>query len=272
MDMTAATPQNQDYTLGSGEVWFANFVAGTKTPAGFRYFGNTPAFSFGTTTTTLDHVDSDHGHPKFVDRTLPLTVVEELSLTCDNISWDNVAMSVLGTKSTVTTTSATVAAEHIDDVSPGLHYQLGQTTNNPSGVRGLDTVSTGIYATVTDDAGTPVSFAQTTDFIVDPDRGTIYIVEGGAIVEGTNLRVTYKTRAASHTRVISGQNLVEGALKFVSFNSQGTQKDYFFPYVQITPDGEFGLKGDTWQELKFKMKTLKLVGKASVYVDGTDFI
>lgn len=270
--MTVATPQNNDYTLGSGEVWFANFLAGTKTPAGFRYFGNTPAFSFGTTTTTLDHVDADHGHPKFVDRTLPLTVVEELSLTCDNISWDNVAMSVLGTKSTVTTTSATVAAEPISAVIPGLYYQLGASDNNPSGVRALDVVSAGVDATVTNDAGTPVSYAQTTDFVIDRDRGTIYVVPGGAIVAGTNLRVTYKTLAKSHTRVISGQNLVEGALKFVSFNSQGSQKDYFFPYVQITPDGEFGLKGDTWQELKFKMKTLKLVGKASVYVDGTDFI
>lgn len=272
--MTAPTVINNDYTLGSGECSIAKFQSSvSKLAAGFRYFGNTPSLSFTTDVTYLDHFDADHGL-KVKDQNVALTVVQTISLGCDNIDMENLALLIFGTKNTITTTSATVAAEHIDAVIPGLTYQLGQTTSNPPGVRGLDVVSAGHYATVTDDAGSPASFTED-DWTVDPDRGTIYIKtadEGGSIDAATNLRVTYKTLAASHYRVVSGQTPIEGAFKFTSFNAVGSQKDYFFPWVKITPDGDYSLKGDEWQVMNFKMEVLKISGRASIYVDGEVFV
>jgi hypothetical protein len=70
--------------------------------------------------------------------------------------------------------------------------------------------------------------------------------------------------------VRSGSNSqVEGALFFEATNPVGLRFDYTFPYVQLSPDGDFQLKGDEWQQLSFTFEALKLNDTTeTVYING----
>ena len=58
-----------------------------------------------------------------------------------------------------------------------------------------------------------------------------------------------------------------GALRFISSNPTGIQRDYYFPYVKISSDGDYALKGDDWQSMGFTFEALKLPGRERVYID-----
>lgn len=241
----------KQYTLGRGKIYIAPFKDGTKNPDGFRYIGNTPTVSITATPTDLVHFDSDHGI-KQPDETILLQLERAISFESDNINYANLAMMMIGTPSEITTSAATVSAEHIDAVHVDRYYQLGATPDLPQGIRGIDFITSGVLATVTNDAGTPVSYDEGPDFTVNQATGQIYVVDGGAITEGTNLRVTYKTLAQTTTQVVSGEEEFEGALQYVEDNPTGENIIHLFPFVRISPDGEYALKGDTWQSIKFK--------------------
>lgn len=257
-------------TLGRGEIWLAKLIPGTKDHKGLRYIGGTQAFAWNTTSTTLEHYDMDHGQKELDDEAY-LQTTRTGTFAADNINYDNLSLLALGTKAEITQVATAVVAEHIDAVEQGMHYQLGIANPAsplwPSGVRDLSAIGA-----VTNDAGTPVAYTVTTDWIVNLGRGTIYIVPGGAIVDGTNLRVGYTPTASSRAQIISGSVGIEVALKFVPFNQVGEQIDYFMPWCKLTPDGDFALKGDTWQTINFKISILKAPDRAAVYINGAPFL
>ena len=50
---------------------------------------------------------------------------------------------------------------------------------------------------------------------------------------------------------------VRGALRYISTNPVGPKKDVYWPYVKLTPNGDFSLKGDEWQTIPFTFEVLK---------------
>lgn len=50
---------------------------------------------------------------------------------------------------------------------------------------------------------------------------------------------------------------IYGALLFESDNPIGTNLNYWFPYVNLQPNGNYALKGDTWQQMSFSAEVLK---------------
>jgi hypothetical protein len=50
---------------------------------------------------------------------------------------------------------------------------------------------------------------------------------------------------------------IYGAIFFESDNPVGENANYWFPYVNLTPNGNFALKGDTWQQMSFTGECLK---------------
>lgn len=259
----------KNYTLGRGKLYFAKFLPGTQNTNGERYIGNTPALGLKFDATMLDHYDSDQGI-KEKDDSITLQVNREGSFTTDNVSPENLALLFFGTTDTLSVTGATVTGETFTAVHTGVTYQLGVTQQNPAGARGI--VYPGVSGTlfkVTDDAGTPATFTAGTDYKFDPVTGRLEILEGGAIVDGTtNLKVDYTTETKSQQRVISGSNPVEGLMRFISANPAGKDMDYLLPWVKLTPDGDFTLKGDEWQQLKFKVEVLKRTGYEALYING----
>ena len=72
--------------------------------------------------------------------------------------------------------------------------------------------------------------------------------------------------------MVSSSNSVYGALRFVADNPKGDNRDYYFPYVKLAPDGDYALKGDEWQQISFSFEVLKKASNIeAVYVDGRPF-
>ncbi len=258
-----ATPVINNYTVGRGEVHLAKFATGTQTPLGFRYIGNNPAFGFSISSTSLDHFNSDHGVGE-LDFSITTQTTRSGTFSTDNISLDNLALTFLGQSLVATATAAVGLTDTFVDVIGGLTYQLGISAASPYGRRKVANVVVKVAASTK---------ALGTDYTVDPTRGTVRVLpasEGGTIVSGIDdIVVTYDQVASSVAQVISGNTPFEGAVRFDSDNPAGLNLDYFMPWVQITPNGEFGLKAENAvQSLSYSMKILKKGNAAAFYVNG----
>lgn len=248
-------------TLGRGEVHFSRFITGTQTPEGFRYLGNTPEFGLTIETEYLDHFSSDRGIRE-KDKSVPLETTRTGNLVADDIQMDNLAIFFFGEKAILAQTSATGVTEQIDDVIQGRSYQIGVTGGNPTGVRSISNVTVEVAAS-----------AKTVevDYTVDPELGIITIVEGGGIADGSDIDIEYDRAAKSREQVISGTEPVEGALRFISYNPEGEKRDFYMPYVKLSPNGDFPLKSDEWQQMPFTVDILKATSREAIYIDGRPY-
>ena len=95
--------------------------------------------------------------------------------------------------------------------------------------------------------------------------GGAQIDVGGGIAEDSNIVVKYDEPAGTREVVISGSTAVEGSLRYIARNPVGKQIDYFWPWVKITPNGDFALKGDEWQQIPFTIEVLRRSGYEAVY-------
>jgi hypothetical protein len=270
-----------NYVVGRGRLYFSVFKKGSNTPAsGELYFGNTPELTLTADTETLDHYSSESGL-RNLDASVLLEYTGGGNFTCDEINADNLALFFLGDKATVTQTQATGRKETITLVQQGRYYQLGTDSVTPSGVRNVNNVEVVIA-----DAGTSISVGSgdistipgTT--VLDPDNyevdlaaGRIYFEPDSADIgaTGKTAAVQYDVAAQARTMIIGKANMIYGSLRFISDNPVGTQKDYFFPKVSLTPDGDYALKGDDWQVMGFTFRAMKLNSVTErVYIDIRD--
>lgn len=267
--------ETQKYTLGRGEVYFNKFKPGTNIGEGERYLGNTPEYSLTNDVETLDHFNSDRGLRE-KDESVLLEISSSGSMNCDNISGENVALFFLGNLLTKSSTSVTAQKEVFTSWKRGLTLQLGTTDATPTGVRKVSNVKVGKAAkaatlnltgdisavpgvTIVDAAG---------NYEVDLDLGRLYLEPTSTEINGDiKLVVQFDVAAQSREMVISSNDVVQGSLRFVSHNAKGENKDYFFPKVTLSPDGDYNLKGDDWQSMGFTFEALKLQGRERVYID-----
>lgn len=254
----------KDYTLGSGELhWALSIVQGVPPlrDASFRYFGNSPELSQAQSSTKLDHFDADHGL-KQKDDSVILQLDRTGKFKLDSMDVENVALFFLANNSTYSQ-SALVATVETPTVSPGYGIQLG-TSIAPSGLRNISNL-------VVNDFLTPATiYVAGVDYVLDPVSGWLKFPIGSTIPAATKVTATFDSAVGTRTQIISTQNaLLEGSLKFISYNPKGTRRDFFWPYVQLTPEGDFTMKGDTWQEMSFNFDILTPGdGRAAMYIDG----
>lgn len=249
-----------NYTLGRGKAYFDPFDGNGNT-TGERYLGNCPGLEISLDSESLEHFSSESGIQEKDDEVL-IRVVRNANLTCDNMSEENTALFIIGTVSTVNQTNTPVVDEALT-VKQGHYYQLGTTSGNPVGVRGVTSV------VVTGTGGTP-TYTLTTDYTVDATLGRLYIVPGGGIADGTAILVDYTPDTNSRTRV-TAQSLaaVEGAFRFIADNPKGTNRDFYAPKVQLKPTGQFALIGEDWMQMGFTVEFLKKdTSTAALFVDG----
>lgn len=254
----------KDYTLGSGELhWAMSTVQGAPpiALAPFRYLGNTPELSQAQSSTKLDHFDADHG-VKQKDDSIILQLDRTGKFKADSMDVENLALFFLANNTTYSQAAATAVVE-TPTISPGDGFQLG-TSVNPSGLRGITNY------VMTDFATPATTYQAGTDYLLDPETGWVKIPTGSAIPAATKVTNTFDATASTRIQIISTQNaLLEGAMKFIATNAKGTKRDYFWPYVQLSPDGDFTMKGDTWMEMNFNFDILTPGdGRAAMYIDG----
>ena len=267
--------ETQKYTLGRGEVFFNKFKPGTNIGEGERYLGNTPEYSLTNDVETLDHFNSDRGLRE-KDESVLLEISSSGSMTCDNISGDNVALFFLGNLLTKSSTSVLAQKEVFTAWKRGHTLQLGTTDTTPTGVRKVSNVKVGKAArgatiNLTGDIGaipgvTIIDAAG--NYEVDTELGRLYLEPTSSEVNGDiKLVVQFDVAAQSRQMVVSSNDVVQGSLRFVAHNAKGENKDYFFPKVTLSPDGDYNLKGDDWQSMGFTFEALKLPGRERVYID-----
>lgn len=116
--------------------------------------------------------------------------------------------------------------------------------------------------------GTGTSYVEGTDYTMDYEAGNLSILSGGAIASGVDVEAFYTVRASTRTQIISGDRPVEGAMQYVSANPKGDQFNWYMPWVKITPNGDYALKGDEWQTIPFNIETLKPEGASAIYING----
>lgn len=249
-------------TLGRGKVHFSLFKpGGLFLPSGFRYVGNTPAFSLTQTNETLEHYSSDLGI-KEKDNEVILSTKASVSMSMDDIQIENLALFFFGSSGVLAQTALTAQSETFVDVIPGHSYFVGMTNLNPTGLRSLTNVVVKIGAVVK---------VLNTDYTLNAELGMVTVIEGGGIAALADMIVEYDRLARSRKQVISGTDQVEGAIFFESTNEVGDRADYIIPRAKISPNGEFALKTDTWQELPLSVEVLKAGDKARIYIDGRPY-
>lgn len=260
----------QNQTLGRGKVYIERLPTNVKIATGNteRYIGNTPAFSTSRTDENLDHFNSDEGL-KQKDITVTLQSTMSGTISFDDISKENIALLFSGDAEVVTQVASVSAVTETRKLTPGMSLQIGVSASLPQGVRGLTEV------VVKTTGGSPTTVAESGNFSVNLDTGRIDVVAdpAEATIDGdTDFTIEYKLGAGTIERVVSGSEQVYCAVRFESKNAYGAQRDYYFPYVKLTPDGDFSLKGDDWQTGSFALEILKRDETTErAYVDGRKF-
>lgn len=153
------------------------------------------------------------------------------------------------TPANITVSGASLAGgadvtETLTGIERGLWYQLGTTEATPQGVRNIGTVE--------------IAGIDEASYVVETATGRIYFKpDAEDIVDGaTDAEVSYGVASGVEDVVIAKGETIEGALRFIANNAAGTNRDYFWPYVKLTPDGDFALKGDDWQNMTFNFEIL----------------
>lgn len=266
----------KNYVLGRGRLYFDRFtpaqvaagiVAATR-GEGERYIGNTPELTMASSSEVLDHFDSDQGI-RTKDDSVDLQLDRTGSFRTDNISGANLGLYFLSDGvASVLQVAATATTFLIPGARPGFFYQIGASSNLPAGVRNISNVS------VDKGAGFTTDVPAATNWEIDEATGRIYIIPGSTGIPdasgaGTDIQVTYDLAATTREQIVSKSTSIYGALRFVADNPKGINRDYYFPYVKLSPDGDFAPKGDDWQSMTFAFEALKKASNIqAVYIDG----
>lgn len=251
-----AEPNN--YVVGKGKLLFERYANSTiYTGAGMRYLGNTPALSLNRSQETLDHFSSEGGIRE-KDMSVDIEDTTGGSFSTDNINGDNVAMFFGGEKVMETVTSGTAVENTFVGVGLGNYYQLGESDDTPGGLQNVSAVVVKVGATTIDQAG---------NYEVDAVAGLLFILPDAAdIVEGDDVIATFDHAATVQEIVISRGDSVYGRMRFIADNPVGTNRDYIWPLVKLTADGDYELKGQDWQNMSFTFETLKRPGMEKQYI------
>lgn len=260
--------RTKNYTLGAGKLYFDRFDENDQ-PTGEYYIGNTTSLTGSSDETREEHYSSDEK-----ERAKDASVVTQsdvgVSFTTDDIQPENLALLWKGTAEILAVTAITSTPETLT-VLRGRWYQLGVTPSAPTGARALT------ITTVTDDTTpTPVEIPDDTgpsgtnaNYEVDAELGRIFIKEDAPdIADGDEIIVTYTGAAHSREVIISKGETIRGSLRYIADNTAGINRDDFWPLVELSPDGDYEFKADSWTEMSFTGEVLKREGFDKHYVDG----
>lgn len=116
--------------------------------------------------------------------------------------------------------------------------------------------------------GGSASIAALNNVDIDLSRGRVQVLHTAVdIFDGDILTFTFDQTAQTFSQVISGGSPIYGELRLEGVNRYtGGKRDFTWPYVKISPDGDLSLKGDDWMGVTFNLEILKLTGKERVYI------
>lgn len=239
-------PNIQDYSLGRGIVYAAlltNNVAG-----GYRDLGNATAVNVSVETTTIEHTSSRTG-TGIVDKEIVTSTKVNLSITLDEINFENLALFFLGDTATPTNAAIAGFAEHemITGVVLGQWYPIVSA----AGARAYNTTNANL--TIEEAAG-PTTLVLGTDFELEVETGRIFFLTTAVnIANGEDVDVTLAGNAGAGTvdevKALTKSSTVV-AISFISENpSNGAKTIFDFHRVPLRPSGDFSMISDEFSSL-----------------------
>lgn len=177
-----------------------------------------------------------------------------LSLKSKYFDYRTFAMRAGGVTEQTALTSQTITDELIEGVKVGGLYPLTHPNIDASVAVNAKKGKTGTTALTADDFD-----------IVD---GFLLVKKGGALADGDDVRVTYKTKASTQVMVKGGKrDKYAVAIKYKGMNTADNDKAFNMTIhrAEISPDGDFSFIGDDFGEASFSGTLILEDGKDSVY-------
>lgn len=258
----AITNITNEYVIPRGRAFFDPYD-GNDELTGEIAFGNCPGITVSITEEKAEHYSSEIGLSE-KDASNSIKVERAGTLNCDNYSAANIGLWLSATTETVTQTDTPVTGE-LRSVIPGRQYQLGATTAKPLGIRNVTAI------TVKSEDGT-TTYDVTDDYNVDQETGRVQIVDGGAITAGT-VQFGYTPVAGTYEAMKTGSVASKtGALRIVSANATGKNRDFYMPKVTLTANGDLTVIAEgtstDYVSLAFDLEVLKPSNAEAIYCDG----
>jgi hypothetical protein len=172
------------YKVPKGNVFF-NQLRDDGSYDGYRPLGNCPAFTISIATDTITHVNSQGGLDQ-TDFTAAKSITRSAKITCDNLSDENLKLFLSAGESVVTQSATPVTAYLIPNAVAGRVYQLGEDSNNPTGVRGIGSVTVSLDVTDAATRANTTAYAKGDLLVPATPNSHLYVVtvagtSGGSI-------------------------------------------------------------------------------------------
>lgn len=135
--------KTENYVFGRGVCYFAPFDE-NGVPMGERDLGNVPGLTINVTSQKAEHISSRSGIAK-KDLSVTISVAFNGKASIEDMSAENLALFLGGSSGTITQAATPVTNERIYNLEGGREYQLGVSSNNPTGVRGVGSVTVKVY-------------------------------------------------------------------------------------------------------------------------------
>lgn len=263
--MTDLNTIRDNFTLGRGDLFFAR-KRDDGTFEGERLIGNVPDFKVGVTSQSVKHYNSRRGM-KTQDRDVPTQTDYASDFMTDDVNPKNLSALFLGSAAVVAQTALAAQTEVFASVEAGLTYQLGRGgVGHPAGLQKVTITSVKSGDDVT-------TYATPADYIADGDLGRVTIVPGGAIADASAIKVHFDRLAASQEQIVAGSKVVEGYIRFIAYNAEGADIDYYLPATKLSPNGDFAIITDQdWQKLSFKVSISADAAGVPIYANGRAYV
>lgn len=248
---TTGTANTNDYNLGRGIVYFAPLTNGL--PGAYRDLGNAPEFNISVEVETQEHTSSRAGL-RTVDKEVTISQQINLTLTIDELNFENLALFFAGDTEAAYTnpaetanTGGTVLAASVE---LGRWYDIVDDNNNRA--YGFSATSNLAFDNSTDTQ----TLTEVTDYTVDKELGRVFIHSSATNIEaGEELTVTWAAdNAIADVNEVKSltSTAVSGALKFVSINpvNEDRKTEYQFHQVSLSAEGDFSLIGDDFTQMQ----------------------
>ena len=251
---TTGVPNTNDYNLGRGIVYFSLLDTNGLPTGGYRDLGNAPEFNVSFETETLEHQSSRLGL-KVTDKEVVISQKCKLSLTLDEINFDNLAIVMSGTalndqdlnlyKVGVGNTVICLSAAY----TPNRWYDLKDPV---TGKRAFNITTPADLVVKMNGGGT--TLVLNTDYTVDYKMGRIFMKKATITVDlSFTLTLNAGAVPVDLVRALTTSS-ISGALKFISSNPADGDKytEYQFHKVSLKPQGDFALIGDDWSKMQLE--------------------
>lgn len=141
--MAESLTKTENLVFGRGVLYFTPFDANGRL-MGERDLGETPGFSIAVKSERFVKKSARSGIAKTILDTL-ISVDLSGKITIDDMSLDNQALFLAGSRQTVDQSATPITNERHYNAQSDRYYQLGASDSNPGGVRSVSSVTVGLY-------------------------------------------------------------------------------------------------------------------------------